>query len=59
MKQYLYIKLYGPEDKVSNKLLVIGFLRKFFKFKLFIYIQLNEKTIYTTFIRVRNMLFTR
>ena len=42
MKNILYINYYSPKCKipVSNKLLVIGFLRIFFKFKFFYYIKL-------------------
>ncbi len=36
---YLYIKRYTPKnDRIVNKLLVIGLLRKFFGFKFFWYI---------------------
>lgn len=42
IKDYIYIKKYTPEkDKISNKLLVIGIMRKFFKFKFFYYIKLK------------------
>ena len=37
MKDFIYIKLYKP-PQVTNKLLVIGFLRKIFGFKFFFYI---------------------
>ena len=42
MKDWVYINYYSPNSKqpVSNKLLVIGFLRKFFKFNLFFYYKL-------------------
>jgi len=41
---YLYIHLYSPEkDKIQNKMLVIGLFRKWFKFKLFWYINLKVK----------------
>lgn len=42
IKDYIYIKLYNEKDRVSNKLLVIGFLRKYFKFKFFFYIDLDK-----------------
>ncbi len=39
MNNFIYIKRYTPEkDKISNNLLVIGILRKYFGFKLFWYI---------------------
>lgn len=38
LNNYIYIKYY-PE--YTNKLLVIGVLRKLFKFKFFMYINLN------------------
>lgn len=39
LKDYIYIHYY---KKSLNKLLVIGFLRKFFGFKLFIYQNLKR-----------------
>lgn len=39
MKNYIYLHYY--HKKVDNKLLVIGFLRKYFKFKLFLYINIK------------------
>lgn len=49
MKDYFYIQRYnknyhnpfnGKHEPVDNDILVIGFLRKWFKFKLFLYINL-------------------
>ena len=40
LKDIIYIHYYYK--KVRNNLLVIGFLRKWFKFKLFFYIDLNN-----------------
>lgn len=41
MNDYIYIFYYPTEKyKCNNKLLVIGFLRKFFGFKFFYYIHL-------------------
>jgi len=39
MKDYIYIKYYS---EYTNKLLVIGILRKLFGFKFFIYINLKK-----------------
>lgn len=39
MENWLYIEYYRP-PKYTNKLLVIGLLRKWFGFKLFLYIKL-------------------
>lgn len=39
MNNYIYIKRYTPKkDKIANKLLVIGILRKYFGFRFFWYI---------------------
>lgn len=39
---FIYIKFYQPKtDKIVNKILVIGFLRYFFKFSFFIYIKIK------------------
>ncbi len=41
IKDFIYINRYPNKDcKCVNKLLVIGFLRKYFNFKLFYYINL-------------------
>ena len=40
----IYIKYWCPEKhRINNRLLVIGFLRCFFKFKFFFYINLKTK----------------
>jgi hypothetical protein len=42
MRDFIYIRLYTPSrDKITNRLLVIGFLRRWLKFKLFFYIKLK------------------
>lgn len=42
MKDYIYIRYYYPKkDKITNKVFVIGFLRKYFKFKCFYYINIK------------------
>jgi len=38
----VYIKYYGKKDRITNRVLVIGFLRKYFKFKFFLYIYLRK-----------------
>ena len=44
LDNYIYVKLYSPKkDKITNKLLVIGFLRKYYKFKFFYYYNLKQK----------------
>ncbi len=43
IKDYIYIKKYTEADKVSNNLLVIGFLRKYYRFKFFYYINIPDK----------------
>ena len=43
LDDFIYIKYYRPSDtnRISNKVLVIGFLRTYFKFKLFKYINIR------------------
>lgn len=40
---FIYVKLYNEKDKVSNTLLVIGFLRSIYGFKNFFYLELKKK----------------
>ena len=43
---WFYIKYYGPKDRIVNKIIRIGFLRKYFKFKLFFTIHIKRGNIY-------------